>query len=60
MTDAIMAEALAHLKAAEAESATIPGLPGNINLRPVDVIGIIGAGTMGGGMGAAGLFEVVA
>ena len=50
MTDAIMAEALAHLEAAEAESATIPGLPGNIKLRPVDVVGIIGAGTMGGGI----------
>ena len=50
VTDAIMAEALAHLEAAEAESATIPGLPGNINLRPVDVVGIIGAGTMGGGI----------
>jgi 3-hydroxyacyl-CoA dehydrogenase len=35
---------------AEREAAKIPGLPSNVSLRPVTKIGIIGAGTMGGGI----------
>ena len=29
---------------------TVPGLPSDIALRPIKTIGVIGAGTMGGGI----------
>ncbi len=49
MTDAEQAAALAHIAAAERKAAEIAGLEG-VAARPVSRIGIIGAGTMGGGI----------
>lgn len=43
-------QALRHLFFAEREAAKIPGLPRDTALRPVRKVGIIGAGTMGGGI----------
>ncbi|MEZ5651123.1 MAG: 3-hydroxyacyl-CoA dehydrogenase NAD-binding domain-containing protein [Burkholderiaceae bacterium] len=42
--------ALRHLFFAEREAAKIPGLPRDIALRPVRKVGVVGAGTMGGGI----------
>ena len=42
--------ALRHLFFAEREAAKIPGLPRDTALRPVQRVGIVGAGTMGGGI----------
>jgi 3-hydroxyacyl-CoA dehydrogenase len=42
--------ALRHLFFAEREAAKIPGLPRDAPLRPVRRVGIVGAGTMGGGI----------
>ena len=42
--------ALRHLFFAEREAAKIPGLPRDTALRPIRKVGIIGAGTMGGGI----------
>ena len=50
MNDADQADALEHVKKAEAEAATVPGLAHDIKLRPVESVGIAGAGTMGGGI----------
>ena len=44
------AKALRHLFFAEREAAKIPGLPRDTVLRSVRKVGIIGAGTMGGGI----------
>ena len=44
------AAALLHLFFAEREAVKIPGLPKDIALRPIEKIGILGAGTMGGGI----------
>ncbi len=44
------AAALLHLFFAEREAAKIPGLPRDIALRPVNKVGVLGAGTMGGGI----------
>lgn len=44
------ARSLLHLFFAEREAAKIPGLPKDAQLRPVDKVGIVGAGTMGGGI----------
>lgn len=44
------ARALRHLFFAEREAMKIPGLPGDTALRPVRKVGIVGAGTMGGGI----------
>ena len=49
MTDQDSEAALAHIAAAEAKAAQIEGLEG-VNSRPVNSVGIIGAGTMGGGI----------
>lgn len=43
-------KALRHLFFAEREAAKIPGLPRDTALRPIRKVGIIGAGTMGGGI----------
>jgi 3-hydroxyacyl-CoA dehydrogenase len=42
--------ALRHLFFAEREAAKIPGLPPGLALRPIRRVGIVGAGTMGGGI----------
>ena len=44
------ARALRHLFFAEREAMKIPGLPRDTALRPVRKVGIVGAGTMGGGI----------
>ncbi|WP_017761938.1 3-hydroxyacyl-CoA dehydrogenase, partial [Pseudacidovorax intermedius] len=43
-------QALRHLFFAERQAARIPGLPRDTALRPVRRVGILGAGTMGGGI----------
>ncbi|CAN5496169.1 3-hydroxyacyl-CoA dehydrogenase NAD-binding domain-containing protein [soil metagenome] len=43
-------QAMRHLFFAERAAAKIPGLPKDVALRPVKSIGILGAGTMGGGI----------
>ena len=43
-------QALEHLQVADAEAATIPGLPRDTPLRSILSVGIVGAGTMGGGI----------
>lgn len=43
-------KALRHLFFAEREAAKIPGLPRDTVLRPIRKVGIVGAGTMGGGI----------
>jgi 3-hydroxyacyl-CoA dehydrogenase len=47
------ARALRHLFFAEREVRKIPGLSPSVMPRPIDCIGIIGAGTMGGGIAMA-------
>ena len=42
--------ALRHLFFAEREVSKVPGMAKNLSLRSVDSVGIIGAGTMGGGI----------
>ena len=42
--------ALRHVFAAERAAAKLPGLPGDTPLRPIARVGVIGAGTMGGGI----------
>lgn len=42
--------ALRHLFFAEREAARIPGQGAGLNLRPIMSVGVIGAGTMGGGI----------
>jgi len=42
--------ALRHLFFAEREAARIKGIAGNIEKRPIRIVGIVGAGTMGGGI----------
>lgn len=43
-------QALRHLFFAERAAGKIPGLPRDIALRPVRRVGVLGAGTMGGGI----------
>lgn len=43
-------KALRHRFFAEIEAAKIPGLPKDTPLRPIERVGVIGAGTMGGGI----------
>src|SRR3546814_11417437 len=43
-------EALRHVFFAERAAAKIDGLPKDIALRPIGKVGVIGAGTMGGGI----------
>jgi 3-hydroxyacyl-CoA dehydrogenase len=40
----------AYVRAASAKAWEVPGLPANVKLRPIHKVGIIGAGTMGGGI----------
>lgn len=47
------AKALRHLFFAEREAAKIPGLPRDTPRRPIDKVGIVGSGTMGGGIAMA-------
>ena len=42
--------ALRHLFFAEREAGKIPGLPKDTALRPIKSVGVVGAGTMGGGI----------
>ena len=44
------ARALRHLFFAEREVRKVPGLPADTKARPVGCVGIVGAGTMGGGI----------
>ena len=43
-------QALRHLFFAEREAAKVPGLAKDVKTRPVTKVGIVGAGTMGGGI----------
>lgn len=43
-------KALRHLFFAEREAGKIPGLPRDIQVRPIRRVGLVGAGTMGGGI----------
>ncbi|MEJ8810385.1 3-hydroxyacyl-CoA dehydrogenase NAD-binding domain-containing protein [Variovorax ureilyticus] len=43
-------KAMRHLFFAERQAARIPGLPKDVELRPVRSVGVLGAGTMGGGI----------
>lgn len=42
--------ALRHLFFAERQASKVPGLPKDLALRPVQQVGVLGAGTMGGGI----------
>ncbi len=44
------APALAHLQAAQSRVTAIPGLATGLPLRPIVKVGVVGAGTMGGGI----------
>jgi 3-hydroxyacyl-CoA dehydrogenase len=46
----VSSKSMRHLFFAEREAAKIPGLPRDVSLRPVHRVGIVGAGTMGGGI----------
>jgi len=50
LVPATEARALRHLFFAEREVRKIPGLAANVKPRPVASVGIVGAGTMGGGI----------
>jgi 3-hydroxyacyl-CoA dehydrogenase len=53
LEQATEARALRHLFFAEREVGKIPGISPDVKPRPVDRIGIVGAGTMGGGIAMA-------
>lgn len=53
LEQALESRALRHLFFAEREARKIPGLPEQVRPRPVRRIGIVGAGTMGGGIAMA-------
>ncbi len=48
--DTTESQALRHAFFAEREAAHVPGLPKDIPLRPIDEVGVVGAGTMGVGI----------
>jgi 3-hydroxyacyl-CoA dehydrogenase len=50
LLDGVQSKALRHLFFAERAAAKIDGLPKDIALRPITRVGVIGAGTMGGGI----------
>jgi 3-hydroxyacyl-CoA dehydrogenase len=50
LLDGAQSKALRHLFFAERTAAKIEGLPKGIALRPIARVGVIGAGTMGGGI----------
>src|SRR5690606_23438983 len=43
-------DVMAYIAEASRKAWEVPGLPDNIALRPIRKVGIIGAGTMGGGI----------
>ena len=45
-----VSKAMRHLFFAERQAAKIPGLAKDVTLRPIASVGIVGAGTMGGGI----------
>jgi len=51
--DAAQEAALAHARAAELAATTVDGLPAGTPVRTIAKVGIIGAGTMGGGIAMA-------
>jgi 3-hydroxyacyl-CoA dehydrogenase len=53
LEQSLESRALRHLFFAEREARKIPGLPGHVRPRPVRSVGIVGAGTMGGGIAMA-------
>jgi 3-hydroxyacyl-CoA dehydrogenase len=50
LMNGVQSKAQRYLFFAEREAAKIPGLAGDVALRPIKRVGIIGAGTMGGGI----------
>jgi 3-hydroxyacyl-CoA dehydrogenase len=50
LMNGVQSKAQRYLFFAEREAAKIPGLAGDVALRPIKKVGIIGAGTMGGGI----------
>ncbi len=50
LLDAALSAEREHLKRATAEAAKIPGLPAGLPLRKIARVGVVGAGTMGGGI----------
>jgi 3-hydroxyacyl-CoA dehydrogenase len=50
LINGVQSRAQRYLFFAEREAAKIPGIPANLPLRPIQKVGIIGAGTMGGGI----------
>jgi 3-hydroxyacyl-CoA dehydrogenase len=50
LMNGVQSKAQRYLFFAEREAAKIPGLAGDAALRPIKKVGIIGAGTMGGGI----------
>ncbi|MCK9284016.1 MAG: 3-hydroxyacyl-CoA dehydrogenase [Rhodocyclaceae bacterium] len=50
VSEAARATALAHLAAACRSAGEIPGLPASLPRRPIKRVGVVGAGTMGGGI----------
>ncbi|WP_096701163.1 3-hydroxyacyl-CoA dehydrogenase NAD-binding domain-containing protein [Magnetospirillum sp. 15-1] len=50
LVDAVEARALRHLFFADREVRKIPGITKDIKARPIRKVGIVGAGTMGGGI----------
>ncbi|WP_202816950.1 3-hydroxyacyl-CoA dehydrogenase NAD-binding domain-containing protein [Pseudomonas citronellolis] len=53
LVDASSAKALRHLFFAEREAAKVPGLPRDTAHRSINKVGIVGSGTMGGGIAMA-------
>jgi 3-hydroxyacyl-CoA dehydrogenase len=53
LEQSLESRALRHLFFAERETRKIPGLPEQVRPRPVRRVGIVGAGTMGGGIAMA-------
>lgn len=50
LMDGAQSKALRHAFFAERAAARIDGLPKDVALRPIEKVGVIGAGTMGGGI----------
>ena len=50
LMNGVQSKAQRYLFFAEREAAKIPGLPADARLRPIRKVGMIGAGTMGGGI----------
>ena len=50
LVESVQSKALRHLFFAESEAARIPGIAGDTPTRPIRRVGVLGAGTMGGGI----------